>query len=104
MSLGPNIYLVAMAQLKEILIRRLKNKGIELNTIPGFIRSFSSSFYIDPNMSLMQLNDRMRYMGWGDIELDYYTFQLAVEILEAYGLKKQQYKPAHWFEKNFMMQ
>jgi hypothetical protein len=43
-------------------------------------------------------------MGWGDIELDYYTFQLAVEILEAYGFKKQQYKPAHWFEKNFMMQ
>jgi hypothetical protein len=93
-----------MAQLKEILIRRLNKKGIELRTIPGFIRSFSSSFYIDPSMSLVQLNDRMRYMGWEDIELDYYTFQLVVEMLEACGLKKQQYKPAHWFEKNFMMQ
>ena len=92
-----------MAQLKEILIRRLKNKGVALSTIPGFIRSFSSSFYIDPNMSLLQLNDRMRYMGWEDVELDYYTFQLVVEILEACGLKKQQYKPARWFEKNFTM-
>jgi hypothetical protein len=54
-------------------------------------------------MSLVQLNDRMRYMGWEDIELDYYTVQLAVEIFEAYGLKKQQYKSAHWFEKNFTM-
>lgn len=93
-----------MAQLKDILIRRLKQKGIGLRTIPGFIRSFSSSFYIDPNMSLVQLNDRMRYMGWEDIELDYYTFQLAVEILDTYGMKKQQYKPAQWFEKNFMTQ
>jgi len=92
-----------MAHLKEILFQRLKNKGVALNTIPGFIRSFFSSFYIDPNMSLVQLNDRMRYMGWEDIELDYYTFQLVVEILEAYGLKKQQYKPAQWFEKNFTM-
>ena len=93
-----------MGQLKEILIRRLTNKGIELSIIPGFIRSLSNSFHIDPNMNLVQINNRMRYMGWGDIELDYYTFQLIIEILDGYGLKKHEYKPANWFENNFILQ
>lgn len=92
-----------MSQLKEILIHRLKKKGMELSIIPGFIRSLSNSFYINPHMNLLQVNNRMRYMGWDDFELDYYTFQLVIECLEAYGMKKSEYKPASWFEHNFIM-
>ncbi len=92
-----------MSQLKEILIHRLKKKGMELSIIPGFIRSLSNSFYINPHMNLLQVNNRMRYMGWDDIELDYYTFQLVIECLEAYGMKKSEYTPASWFEHNFIM-
>ena len=77
--------------------------GRELSIIPGFIRSLSNSFHIDPHMNLPQVNDRMRYMGWEDIELDYYTLQLVIEILESYGLKKPEYKSARWFEKNFTL-
>jgi hypothetical protein len=52
-------------------------------------------------MNLQQVNDRMQQMGWDDFELDYFTFRLAVECLEAYGLKKSEYKSAQWFENNF---
>jgi len=90
-----------MGQLKEILIARLKNKGMDLNIIPGFIRSLTSSFAYYPNVNLKQVNRRLRYMGWNDIELDYFTFQLIMECLEDFGLKKSEYKSAQWYEKNF---
>jgi len=90
-----------MSQLKEILINRLKNKGMELSMIPGFIRSLSNSVAYNPYISLIQLNDRLRYMGWNDVELDYFTFQLVAECLEADGLKSSEYKSAQWFQNNF---
>jgi hypothetical protein len=91
-----------MNQLKEIIISRLQNKGIELSVIPGFIRSLSNSFYVNPNMNLWQVNKRLHYMGWDDFELDYYTFQLVIECLETHGLKRSEYKSARWFENNFL--
>jgi hypothetical protein len=45
----------------------------------------------------------MQQMGWDDFELDYFTFRLAVECLEAYGLKKSEYKSAQWFKNNFSL-
>ncbi len=92
-----------MNQINKILISRLKNKGMELSLIPGFIRSLANSFYMSPNMNLFQVKEQLRYMGWDDFELDYCTFQLAIECLEASGLKGLKYKPGHWFKENFML-
>jgi hypothetical protein len=36
----------------------------------------------------------MQQMGWGDFELNYFTYRLALECLEAYGLNKSEYKAA----------
>ena len=77
-----------IVQLKEKLIHRLVEQGMDTNMIPGFIRSLANTFTYQPNMDLQQVNDRMQQMGWGDFELDYFTFRLAAESLEAYGLKK----------------
>ena len=54
-------------------------------------------------MNLQQTNDRMQQMGWGDFELNYFTYRLAAECLEAYGFKKSEYKSAQWFENNFTL-
>ncbi len=92
-----------ISQLKEILINRLKNKGMELGMIPGFIRSLTNSFAYYPHVNLLEVNNRLRYMGWDDFELDYFTFQLAIECLESFSWKRSEYKPAKWFENNFML-
>ena len=92
-----------IVQLKEILIHRLVDQGMGPNMIPGFIRSLANTFTYHPHMNLQQANDRMQQMGWDDFELDYSTFRLAVECLEAYGLEKSEYKSAQWFENNFML-
>jgi hypothetical protein len=91
-----------IVQLKEILLHRLVDQGMDTNMIPGFIRSLAGTFTYHPHMNLQQVNDRMQQMGWGDFELDYFTLRLATECLEAYGIKKSEYKSAQWFENNFM--
>jgi hypothetical protein len=83
-----------IVQLKEILLHRLVDQGMDTNMIPGFIRSLANTFTYHPHMNLQQVNDRMQQMGWSDFELNYFTYRLAVEGLEAYGLKKTEYKSA----------
>ena len=91
-----------MSQLKELLIGRLRKKGMEKSMIPGFLRSLSNSLDMNPDLSLFQANNRLRYMGWNDFELDYFTFQLAMECLEAYGMKKPGYKHPQRFQQVFL--
>jgi len=71
--------------------------------IPGFIRSLANTFTYHPQMNLQQTNDRIQQLGWGDFELNYFAYRLAVECLEAYGLKKSEYKLAQWFVNNFTL-
>ncbi len=90
-----------MAQLKDILIKRLMKKGMDLDMIPGFIRSLTNSYVYYPHVDFKQINDRLKYMGWDDFELDYFTFQLVLECLEGSGLKRSEYKSSQWYERNF---
>jgi len=90
-----------MSQLKQILIQRLEKKGIEPSAIPGFVRSLANSFFVYPHMNLMRVNNHLHYLGWNGFELDYFTLQLALECLEADGLRRLENKPARWFENRF---
>ena len=76
-----------LSQLTHILIDRLKKKGIEPDTIPGFIRSLENTILVDPDANLFQVNKRLHFLGWDDFELDYHTLQLAIACLEAEGLE-----------------
>ena len=40
----------------------------------------------------------MRNIGWDDIDLDYRTFELARNCLEAGGFVGQEYKTSKWYE------
>ena len=71
--------------------------------MPGFIRSLVNSCSNDPQMSLSQINRRLRYLGWEGIELDYHTLQLAIACLEDEGLENMENKPVWWFENNFTL-
>jgi hypothetical protein len=88
-----------MGNLKQILIKRLENKGIGLSIIPCFIRDLANSLLIDPNMTFFQVNKRLHYLGWNDFDLDYQTLQLTIACFEFEGLKSSEYKPITWFKK-----
>jgi hypothetical protein len=67
--------------IKQILLQRLTTIGVEPNLISGLMKALAVFFYINPNMSLSQVNERLHFLGWNDIELDYHTYQLAIECL-----------------------
>jgi len=72
---------------------RLKSKGMELGIIQGFIRSLSNILHVDPNINYWQAKKHLQYLGWDDFELDYYTFQLVVDYIDATTLSSKQTKP-----------
>jgi hypothetical protein len=83
------------------LVHKLIESGIEPSLIPGFIRSLANAYLIDPQMSHGQANQRLKYLGWDDVELDYHTLQLAITSLETKGLRQLEYKSAPWYVSGF---
>ena len=85
-----------LKKFKKIFIRRLIKMGIEPHLIPGFIRVLTNSLSINPHINLQQVNKRLKYLGWDDVELDYHTLSLAVECFEEEGFHSLKYlTPAH---------
>ncbi len=70
------------SKVKEMLIQRLESRGMEHTIIPGFMRSLACSILFNPQMNLVQVNEKLNYLGWNDFELDYHTLQLAKACLE----------------------
>ena len=68
--------------IEKTLINKLKGKGLVNNLIPRFIKDLAYSFQIDPSVSLSVVNDRLHFLGWEDVELDYHTLQLAIASFE----------------------
>ncbi len=73
-------------RLKRTLIDRLYKKGLEFTVIPGFMRSLANSVFASSPATLWQVNKRLRYLGWDEMELDQYTLDLAVACFEHDGL------------------
>ena len=90
-----------MNQIKEILLNRLEEKGLDPNYIPGFIRSLATSICRDPDMSLTQINQRLQYLGWSGIDLDYHTLQMAIKCFEEEGVSGLRYRPGSWYKSTF---
>jgi hypothetical protein len=91
-----------MQPLKQILFRRLEEQGIDACNIPGFIRSLAGAVLNNPGMNLDQINQRLHYLGWDGLDMDYHTFQLAIACFEAEGMDSPEAKPPRWFEKTFV--
>ncbi len=72
-----------MNNISELLMIRLEDKGIELNTIPSFIRNMANSIISDPHMDYWKLSKKLDYLGWTDIDFDYQTFQLAKACIDS---------------------
>ena len=82
-----------MSQLNKILLQRLKRKGISSGAIPGFIRNLSNTLSGSPDLNLGDLNNRLHWLGWDDVDLDYHTFQLIIAELESHCLTVRNRNP-----------
>ena len=72
-----------MDQISEILLRRLKKKGLTTVAIPGFIRDVSHNISENRSIELLEINRKLSFLGWDSIELDDHTLQLIIASFEA---------------------
>jgi len=86
-----------MEQLIRILIRRLVGKGMEISTIPAYIRDLANTMVPNGYSSLQELNGHLQLLGCDGFELDDHTLQLIIAIFEP----DLAYKTPHWFERTF---
>ncbi len=86
-----------MTLVDEKFISRLIERGVETALIPGFMRSLANAMLIRPAMTHIQVNKRLKYLGWDNIDIDYHTFQLAISSLETKGLSTLEYKKAPFY-------
>jgi len=72
-----------MEPLVGILTERLVEKGMEVTSIPAFIRNVANIMVAHPSASLDELNKRLQFVGWGDFKLDDYILQLIIAAFES---------------------
>jgi hypothetical protein len=72
-----------MEPLVGILTERLVEKGMEVTSIPAFIRNVANIMVAHPSASVEELNKRLQFVGWGDLRLDDYILQLIIAALES---------------------
>jgi hypothetical protein len=70
-----------MDYLIQLLIEQLAADGIELTSIPAFVRDVSRILVTNPPRNLEALNDRLYLSGWEGIDLDSFTVQLILANL-----------------------
>ena len=71
-----------LPNLEQILLQRLKKMGVEPNLISGLMKALAGFIFLNSNMSFLQVNERLHYLGWNDIELDCHTYLLTIECLD----------------------
>ena len=89
-------------EVKAKLFFRLKDKGMDQSLVPSFMRILSTSLSMSPYRDHSAVKSHLKYLGWDDFDLDYFTFQLATECLSAAGMKSHAYLPGKFFERHFL--
>jgi len=72
-----------MADLKLLLIDRLKSKGIDPALIPAFLKALTSLISSEPGIDSAMANQKMHSLGWNEVTIDYHCLQIAIACLEA---------------------
>lgn len=70
------------AAFRALLAERLKRQGVEPNEMPGFLREMAKLLSADPDLPPSAANQRLQYLGWMDVTVDYQSLQLAAACLQ----------------------
>lgn len=74
-----------MENLKLLLIDRLTSKGMDPSLIPAFLKTLTSLFVSEPGIELASLNQKLRSLGWDEVDIDYHCLQIAIACHELEG-------------------
>jgi hypothetical protein len=71
-----------MADFKQILLDRLVKGGADPSSLSSILKALSKLLSSNPEIDPAAANERLRYLGWAEVEVDYHTLQLALACFE----------------------
>lgn len=71
-----------MCRLERVLFEKLQHGGLDPETIPLFLKCLHTFLSADPPLTLVQINQKLDYVGWKGVTIDYHTHQLAASWFE----------------------
>jgi len=83
-----------MGKISKILLSNLESKGLNEKSVTRVFKDLMLAFSMDPMMERPQMSNRLQVLGWGEIELDYRTWELAKASFEMLQEDKQSFSPA----------
>lgn len=72
-----------MDDFKQLLIDRLKSKGMDPALIPAFLKSLMRIVSSSPAIAAAEVNQKLNALGWNEVLIDYHFLQITIACLEA---------------------
>lgn len=71
-----------MQNFRQVLLDRLVKGEADPSSLNSILKALFKLLSSDPNIDPSTANERLRYLGWGEVEVDYHTLQLALACFE----------------------
>ena len=71
-----------MENFEQVLLDRLVKKGADPSSLGSILRALSKILSEDPGVDPCAANERLRYLGWQEVQVDYHILQLALACFE----------------------
>jgi hypothetical protein len=71
-----------MEDVNQILLDRLIKSGADASHLGSLLKALSKILSEDPNIDPSAANQRLGYLGWQEVQVDYHTLQLALACFE----------------------
>jgi hypothetical protein len=72
-----------MENLRQLLLDGLIKKGADASSLPGILRSLAKILSADPEIDPASANEKLCYLGWQEVKVDYHLLQLALACFES---------------------
>jgi len=72
-----------MENLRQVLVDRLVKKGADASSLPGILRCLAKILSADPEINPTSANEKLCYLGWQEVKVDYHLLQLALACFES---------------------
>jgi hypothetical protein len=74
-----------MDEFKQILLDRLVKGGADPSSLSSILKALSKLLSSNPDIDPAAANERLHYLGWHEVEVDYHILQLALACFEMEG-------------------
>jgi hypothetical protein len=71
-----------MEDFKQVLLDRLIRQGADPSSLGSILKALAKILSQDPDIDPAAANEKLRYLGWQEVHVDYHILQLALACFE----------------------